>query len=208
MTKQEEISRSAARSARDPKTRRIILALAIATLLSFIATTVAVIFALDQASDRAEAGQSLAIQVQQACEADGPLDPPLSDICERANDVAEGTPGPSGPPGPPGVQGPPGPMGPPGFNGLDGRNGTNGRNGAQGAPGAAGVPGEQGPVGPQGPPGPQGPQGSATAGTYDCGDGRYVEGFTIGPAGAVSLDCEALPQPEPEPQPSQPPGQS
>lgn len=174
MTKQEEISRSAARSARDPKTRRIILALAVATLLSFIGTIVAVIFALDQASDQAEAGQSLAVQVQQACEADGPLDPPLSDICERANEVVEGAPGPSGPPGPPGLQGPPGPQGPPGFNGLDGRNGqdgANGRNGATGAPGAAGqdgAPGEPGPPGPTGPQGPPGPPGQPGADGQSC----------------------------------------
>lgn len=122
-----------------------------------------------------------------------------------------GTPGPAGPPGPPGIPGDNGEDGEPGEDGKrgprgrTGQPGSNGTNGEPGQPGIDGENGQDGEPGPPGPPGPpgqpgedgadgtRGPQGTAQPGTYQCGEGEYVRGFTVEEGGSVILDCEPVP---------------
>jgi hypothetical protein len=118
-----------------------------------------------------------------------------------------GPTGPQGRTGPPGETGPVGPLGPRGAvgpEGIAGATGSTGATGETGATGQTGPQGETGPAGPQGEPGatgatgPQGergatgPAGTALPGTYDCPEGQYMTGFTVGPNGGVSLECEAF----------------
>ena len=120
--------------------------------------------------------------------------------------------GPRGPQGPAGESGMTGKRGPRGFTGLDGPVGPVGDPGKPGQNGSDGGQGPQGPPGPQGPkgdPGPQGPAGqdgapgadgqdgqpgpagTANPGSYACPAGQVVTGFTVGPDGGVTLDCQA-----------------
>ena len=74
-----------------------------------------------------------------------------------------------------------GPVGPPGDDGQPGESIT-------------GPPGPQGPEGPSGPAGQDGEDGQdMQAGTYSCGDGEYVHGFTVNEDGSVTLDCQPVP---------------
>ena len=103
--------------------------------------------------------------------------------------------GPKGEPGSDGRPGVPGDdaTGRAGEDGADGRQGPVGPAGPQGDPGVQGETGDQGPKGDTGDQGPAGPPGTAQPGTYACPDGQYVAGFTIGPAGSVTLHCRQLP---------------
>lgn len=124
-----------------------------------------------------------------------------------------GPPGPAGPPGSPGQNG----VGEDGADGANGSNGSNGRGiktmrlndageiiveftdgiiqnfgpfiGPRGPEGPAGPQGESGAPGPDGGPGPQGPAGTAVPGTYECGVGQSMTGFTINTDGTVALKC-------------------
>lgn len=103
-----------------------------------------------------------------------------------------GPPGPAGSPGPqgvPGEDGRPGEVGPPGPVGPAGPRGEPGPAGPRGEQGPKGEPGDPGPAGPQGEPGPQGPAGTAQAGSYSCGDGEVLTGFTVHNDGAVTVAC-------------------
>lgn len=154
-------------------------------------------------------GRGLAEQVTDKCR-----DPNLpeydEELCKKAEKVvkedggtttATGPRGPQGPPGPRGFIGPMGPQGPDGTNGrngVDGTNGVDGVNGLPGADGARGSDGAQGPVGPQGEPGKDGKDGKdgqdgqIASGTYQCGEGQYLAGFTVGAGGSVTVDCRNL----------------
>ena len=160
--------------------------------------------------DTQAAARPLAEQLLELCDQDTSQARQLNAIglCERARDTSdtladtgpvliEGPPGPAGPVGPPGI---------PGLDGSDGRNGDPGDTGPRGATGLSctaefGIDdcrGPAGPIGPQGPAGqpgaqgPAGPAGTARPGTYSCGDGEYVHGFTVGEGGVVTLDCAPL----------------
>jgi hypothetical protein len=82
-----------------------------------------------------------------------------------------------------------------GRTGSAGAAGDPGAPGQQGAQGAQGEPGPQGPQGERGPDGPAGPSGTAQPGTYACGPGEYVTGFTVTDSGAVVLTCQLIPGP-------------
>lgn len=171
--------------------------------------------------DAQAAARPLADQLLELCERDTDRADKLAEIgvCDRAEDAREVVDDGADPvlvPGPPGPQGPPGPAGRDGF-GIDGADGRDGKDGADGRDGQgtrgaigprgfscvdelgieecrgpAGAPGPPGPGGPAGPKGDPGPPGTARPGTYTCSDGEYVAGFTIGDAGAVTLDCRPL----------------
>jgi hypothetical protein len=176
MTRREEIKQHAAASARDPRSRRLILLLGILTAIGFLTSVVFGWLAYDDANDEAEAGQDLAGQVRIACEDEAIDTDDLQQLCENAVQVERGEPGPigpqgtegppgltgpEGPAGPAGPVGPPGPRGPSGPKGDTGNQGTEGDAGAAGAEGEPGATGPEGPAGPPGPPGPQGNQGPA-----------------------------------------------
>lgn len=100
-------------------------------------------------------------------------------------------------------------------DGTDGADGTNGSDGTNGTNGLDGIPGPPpsdaqvsqavveycanhdscaGPPGPPGADGKDGQDGTITPGEYDCGEGFYVQGFSISADGTVSLECvEAFP---------------
>ena len=83
-----------------------------------------------------------------------------------------------------------------GSDGADGDPGSDGINGQDGAPGAPGAKGDTGPKGDKGDPGergPAGPPGTAQPGSYACPSGQYLEGFSIGADGTVSLTCQPVP---------------
>lgn len=89
-----------------------------------------------------------------------------------------------------------GPGGREGDAGTPGRPGEPGATGATGQPGAKGDRGDVGPkgdTGPQGERGPAGAPGTAQPGSYACPSGQYVEGFSVGADGAVSLTCQPAP---------------
>lgn len=93
-------------------------------------------------------------------------------------------------------RGPSGQPGKPGADGSDGVDGTDGLNGQDGAPGAKGDPGpkgEKGDPGERGPAGADGAPGTARPGSYACPSGQYLDGFTIGADGTVSLSCQPVP---------------
>ena len=173
--------------------RRLVIGLSVITLLAVIVAATFGWVALRAAQDQARSGVSLADQVSTACAADKIPEPPLRDLCDRAEKVADGEVQPiAGPVGPRGPQGPPGIQGPQGFTGLDGADGRDGQEGQdgnrgptgtagadgsdgepgeagpQGAVGAAGEPGADGARGPAGPAGPQGPRGEPGAGASSC----------------------------------------
>lgn len=116
-----------------------------------------------------------------------------------APEPVTGATGEQGPRGPRGYPGPrsevPGPQGPPGEDST-----VPGPAGPAGPPGKdSTVPGPQGPAGPPGkdstvpgPKGDKGDPGTATPGTYTCGGGQFVRGFTIAPDGSLTLDCAPL----------------
>ena len=139
MNRHDEIKQEAAESARDPRTRKIMLALAVLAAVAATSTGAAVYLGWQDARDEAQAGQSLATQVRLACDDDDipTTDQALRDICDKAVQVEEQ----AGPAGPAGHRGPRGPAGPPGA-------------------------GSAGPAGPQGPKGEsvKGPQGDTVVG--------------------------------------------
>lgn len=153
-------------------------------------------------------GRGLAEQVADQCR-----NPNLPDydpeVCEQAEKVVKEEGGSLpvvGPQGPPGPRGLIGPVGPAGRDGRDGTNGRNGADGISGVDGVNGVDGTQGPPGADGAPGPQGPQGEpgrdgrdgkVAAGTYQCGDGQHLSGFSVDENGGITLNCvNFIPVPE------------
>lgn len=106
---------------------------------------------------------------------------------------ADGEDGPPGATGAPGAPGEDGAGGPPGPAGPAGEPGADGEDGAAGPEGPAGPAGADGATGPEGPRGPQGAPGTAVPGAYLCPAGEYMTGFTVDDAGAVTLECSALP---------------
>lgn len=171
MVDKETLKTRAARGARDPYTRRLLIGLCILAVLSFLLAVVAGSLAWKNAHDDAVAGRDLAQQVLDACQDNQKDTADVQALCEKAVKVDQGTAGPTGahgeqgpigltgPQGPIGPQGPVGPEGPRGFTGVEGSTGKTGADGATGDPGAAGPPGEAGSTGPQGPAGPPGPAG-------------------------------------------------
>lgn len=129
--------------------------------------------------------------------------PPTPSEPEQGEPGETGEAGPAGPAGPrglPGVDGTDGQdgkRGPRGFTGIDGTQGPPGADGATGPQGAQGPQGPKGEAGPPGPAGEQGPQGAtgpagtANPGTYNCGDGQVLIGFTVNGDGGVSLNCHS-----------------
>lgn len=185
----KQIAVEAASRGRDPKTRKILLALSIFAVASACLTGWALYHAYDKERDAANAGLGLAAQVEAACNDDVPDRPAVQELCDRAKDVVENASGPAvGPQGPkgddgrdavdgidgvdglPGKQGPQGPRGPQGPAGQAGRGGSDGRNGENGTDGET-VVGPQGPVGPVGPQGPAGPKGDTGDKGEDGADG-------------------------------------
>lgn len=190
MTDKERLKELAADDARDPKARAIFISLLAATAIALVASIIAMVYAYNSATKQVSAGQDLAEQVRIACER-GQL--PVTDsrqLCDQADEVAEGAEpiiGPQGPSGPQGPQGPPGAPGVAGQPGEDGRDGERGRDGREGPagprgpagrdgePGPAGDPGPSGPPGPAGPSGPPGPEGQGGS----QGPAGYPDSFTF-----------------------------
>ncbi len=83
-------------------------------------------------------------------------------VCQQADSLCRGEPGPPGPVGPQGPQGaigPQGSVGPQGLTGPQGNVGPRGETGPVGPQGLTGPRGDTGATGPQGPVGPRGDQG-------------------------------------------------
>lgn len=174
MSRTQEIKDEAAAEGRDPRTRRLIWILSLATALAIATTIVAVANGWQSDRDDARAGQDLASEVELACSS-GQIDPELRErICPKAVDIVKGEPGAQGPqgeqgiPGESGVQGIQGPQGVPGETGPQGEQGDRGltgppgpigETGEPGSPGASGRPGEDGSDGAPGAKGDQGQQG-------------------------------------------------
>jgi hypothetical protein len=181
-----DLSRSAVRQSKDPKTRRILYIVAvlwILTLFAFAFVTWRAYF------NEKEKSQTLAEQIAAACDS-GTFGPGLSQddedkLCSNAQKVIDNSGvsqiGPQGPQGPPGPEGPPGKNGTNGTNGLNGKPGTNGRNGTDGTDGVDGSNGTDGVDGSEGPPGPPGPPGKDGTNGTDGADGPP------GPPGVVGI---------------------
>lgn len=175
---------------------RIALAFAVVGLLGWIG------FSLYESNLRAATSQAntqtLAQDIQAACQTSGTLLIDDRDLCAKADRVQENPtqaiPGPKGDPGSPGrdgvdgADGSPGPAGPPGVDGTDSSvPGPEGPAGTNGEPGLdSSVPG---PTGPPGPPGPAGADGAAGAPGADS--------TVPGPPGAPGPEGPAGPQGEP-----------
>src|SRR5690606_39089041 len=148
------VKAEAAESGKDPKTRRLILTLALMSGLSMVVALIAGWVSWSETRDevrgQVQAGANLAQQVEEAC-----TDPTrridLGSLCKEAKDVTEivreGPPGAPGLTGPPGMQGPPGPQGPTGIQGPRGNAGPQGPPGTDGAQGPQGIRGVAGPQG-------------------------------------------------------------
>jgi hypothetical protein len=184
-TRGEAIINQAAQDGKDHGSRRIMLLLAVLTVLGFFTAIVAGWIAWGQKQNQVDAGRDLATQVQKAC-ASGALEADeFERLCKKADQVQEvAKEGPQGPPGISGLQGPPGPpgpMGPQGPQGLMGMMGLPGANGATGGPGPTGLQGPPGPAGEPGPVGPEGPQGEPgpRGEKGDPGESAYPFSFTF-----------------------------
>lgn len=166
------------------------------------------------AENRAERGETLAVQVSQACglsSSEAARELARLGACGQAEVVVRSIPGPTGerggigPAGAPGLPGlvgpagPPGPRGPqgePGPPGIAGPVGPPGQGGADGTPGADGSPGEPGAVGPQGPAGPPGP-------TCEPGEDRMLVTYADGSQGTGCVRHSSIAEvPEPTGEPS------
>lgn len=145
--------------------------------LTVVALAAVLTYVAQGAENRADRGESLAMQVRTAC-ASGPTAVVVElrrvGACGQAEVVVQGIPGPAGErgtagnPGPSGIPGQigptgergpagsPGPTGPSGPGGPAGDPGSDGADGAEGSPGADGAPGERGSDGPVGPACPRG----------------------------------------------------
>lgn len=80
-----------------------------------------------------------------------------------------------------------------GEDGADGQDGAPGADGAKGERGEKGEKGDPGAPGADGAPGKDGAPGTAQPGSYACPSGQYLEGFSIGADGTVSLSCQPVP---------------
>lgn len=191
----DELIAGAAQRGKDPFSRKLLLVLATATSLAVIATLLGGYLLWKEKQHQAEAGMSLAVQVQRACE-DPATAVHLGSICTKAEHVEQAiAAGPQGPPGdrgPAGADGVDGRDGRDGINGRDGAPGKNGRNGLNGQDGHDGAPG---PVGPQGLEGPQGPPGKDGADGQDGAPAfpmQWTFEFSPNPAQNYSFLCVLL----------------
>lgn len=201
----DKISEESSKRGKDPKTRRILLAIVILWLLTLLVLVGVSWNAYFQKKDQA---QTLADQVTKAC-TNHDFGPGFSkdqedSLCNRAKKIAkdesvplsiqgpEGPRGPQGPEGPEGPQGPQGIQGPQGLRGIMGKPGSNGDDGTigpqgpEGPPGPKGETGDRGPEGAQGsegPVGPTGPPGLINFTTVGC-DGPVIQSI------AVSYDAD------------------
>jgi hypothetical protein len=211
----ESIIVDAVRRSVEHRYRRIVIALAAATLILAGISVGSMYYAYTKESKKADQGVSLAQDLKSLCD-----DPTVElsvdgeAVCEKADDVtqgdasagprgAEGPVGPAGDAGPRGIQGPEGPQGkrgPRGFTGIDGPVGQKGPKGdpgesVVGPQGQKGEPGEQGPAGPAGPQGPKGDPGDKGE-QGDPGIDAYPFSFTFTIPGVVgnttySVTCTA-----------------
>lgn len=186
-----QLTAKATREGRDPRTRRILYGLTALWLVTLIAL---VAVAWNAYFDQKEKAQTLAQQIDLACELGtfGPPDFTPEDTAELCSNARRSDPkapvlipGPEGPQGIPGINGVDGTDGKNGQNGANGSNGqdgsdgedgdpgSNGQDGTNGTNGVDGAPGETGPAGPAGPPGPQGAQGAPGV------DGQNAYPFTF-----------------------------
>lgn len=189
----EELKAISAERAKDPKTRRILIALAVLWLVTLAAL---VGFAFKSYFDEKQDKLTLAQELAAACES-GSFGPGFTSddegrLCESAqkaikDEPVPGATGPQGPPGPPGATGLQGPRGFPGTTGLpglDGQNGSNGTNGADGTNGLNGADGSDGANGADGIPGDDGQNGSDGSNGNDGADGAVGPEGPRGPQGA------------------------
>jgi len=163
--------------------------------------------ASNRAQDAESSAVSLAQQVQAACESEGSLDINGQDLCDRADEVVEGSAGAAGPIGPegpqgiPGIQGVRGPPGPTGLRGVPGADGENGRDGEDGSTGPPGAPGADGADGEPGPAGQNGADGE------DGTDGENGAAGPEGPSGPAGADGAPGPEGPRGPQGTAQPGE-
>jgi hypothetical protein len=201
---EKQMTRRAMRDARDPKTRRMLWASGVVTLLAVVAAFVAGWSLLVSSQKSANEGVTLAQQVQAACdrgEIDAAICQQADDTEKAAEDAPVGIPGAQGEPGPQGIQGEPGvdgmdgspgPRGPRGERGEDGSDSlVPGPAGASGAPGAdstvAGPQGEKGEPGPAGTDGADGKNGRGVQ-SIECtsGSGTFIFHYDDGTTQEVS----------------------
>lgn len=140
------------RAAREPAPRSLRARVVTWLIVSFgviglIVGAVGFTVGYQQTKETADAGLSLAQQIDALCASSEPENVASQRLCDDAQDVIQGDPGPVGGQGPIGPQGPEGAQGP------------------QGSTGGQGPGGGQGPIGPQGPQGPKGDQGNEGIGT-------------------------------------------
>ena len=129
----EQIVTAAVENGKSVRSRRwlwLIVAVAVLLMGATVFATVVVYRHQQHTSDhyqnQAQAGQTLAQQIQNACELGGPTARQLGSACTSADKVVNGTPGTAGTSGTPG---------PPGATGLRGTPGRPGKTGATGSPG-------------------------------------------------------------------------
>lgn len=204
----DELKAETAEKGKDPKTRRILVAL-IALWLFTLAALFGVLF--NSYFNEKEEKLTLAQELAVACASDtlgAGFDPEdETRLCENAQKVIddEGMPGDTGPPGPQGATGlqgprgfqgstgpvgptgprglrgfigPIGPVGEPGSDGVDGVDGEDGLNGQNGSEGASGEDGTNGANGENGDDGTNGQDGQ---------DGLPGEPGPEGPQGPAGL---------------------
>jgi len=223
MTSGDEIVREATLDGKDHRSRKIIIVLSILALVGFVTAGVAGYIAWGDKQEQVNAGKSLAVQVQQACQDQTVNTEDVRQLCEKAKQVEKITEeGPQGPPGLPGVSGQPGlpgddgedgspgPRGPAGAKGdtgepgaagsagepgQSGSNGAPGETGPQGPQGERGAPGETGPQGPQGPAGERGPEGPAGPSAYPFTFVFTIPGDLVDPDRTFTVTCLAPAEP-------------
>ncbi len=193
---QSGIVHDAIEDSRDQNSRRLILVFAAVAIISFLIAGFALWQVLAAQKKQINAGENLAIQVQEACDSNDLDTDVLQNLCSQAEDVQEQIEaGPQGIPGAPGLQGAVGPQGPIGQQGIMGPRGPEGDKGDRGAKGKSiigpkgkpgqdgldGLPGPQGPPGVQGEPGPKGEVGPP-------GPEGYPESFTYEDPGTIGQD--------------------
>lgn len=171
----------------DQRVKRWVLVLAVIAALLAISTVLALAWGWNQSQRAVEAGQDLAVVVDQACE-DEDVRESLGEACPRAAQVKKNDPDPIPLPGIEGPEGPPGPPGPPGAS-VTGPRGPSGQSivGPRGPTGQNGdtVVGPPGPVGEDGTDGSNGTNG--TNGTNGL-NGRGIRSMSLNNAGELVVE--------------------
>lgn len=171
----------------DRRVKRWVLILSIVAALFAISTVIALAWGWNKSQESVQAGQRLAVVVDEACD-DPDVAEDLGSACPQAAEVKKDDPnplpipgiqGPEGPPGPPGrdgfsITGPRGPIGPAGESII----------GPRGPAGDTGKPG-QSVTGPEGPPGADGNDG--TNGTSGK-DGRGIRSMRLTESGDLVVE--------------------